>query len=167
MWSNRDRTWNAELKFWRFVEKSNSCWLWIGRKSPKGYGELSYKQHRQRAHRVAWQMANGPIPDGMIIRHSCDNPPCVRLGHLLIGTIADNNRDKAERGRIKGAQCPWAKLTMAQATAIRGEYSNGHITQTELGNKFGVSQDTISRIVNGLRYSNESSASDVSTHSSG
>jgi len=72
------------------------CDEWDGPRDRDGYGRLS---RGRRAHRVAWEEANGPIPDGMCVLHRCDNPPCRRLDHLFLGTVADNNRDKALKGR--------------------------------------------------------------------
>lgn len=70
-----------------------------------GYGMLSsYEHHGRRTkkyvHRWVWEMARGPIPKGMVIRHRCDNRVCFRLSHLEIGTVADNNRDAQERGHL-------------------------------------------------------------------
>jgi hypothetical protein len=77
----------------------NACWLWTGAASGNGYGEFHDRGHTLCAHRVAWELANGPIPAGMVIRHKCDNKLCVRPDHLEVGTQADNQRDKAVRRR--------------------------------------------------------------------
>lgn len=75
------------------------CEEWQGRRSRDGYGFFGVKT---AAHRHAWEQAHGPIPPGMVVRHRCDNPPCVRVDHLEIGTPADNVRDSVERGRARG-----------------------------------------------------------------
>jgi hypothetical protein len=81
------------------------CRIWQGSVDRYGYGRvhmhLDDKTRRQlTASRWVWLMANGPIPDGMVVRHKCDNPPCFRLSHLELGTVADNNRDAQARGHL-------------------------------------------------------------------
>ena len=83
-------------------ETDRGCWEWRGKRSEKGYGLIN--AHRldavgARVHRLMWEMHNGPIPDGLVVRHRCDNPPCVNPDHLEVGTVAENQRDMAERGR--------------------------------------------------------------------
>ena len=81
------------------------CWIWTGaarrQNLPKGGkpGFFNFNKRVQSAHRVAWQLAYGPIPEGMCVCHKCDNPSCVRSGHLFIGTQLDNIRDMVGKGR--------------------------------------------------------------------
>lgn len=83
------------------------CHVWIGAKQPEGYGHL--RDHKgeagppdmhYRAHRLAWILANGPIPDGLLVRHKCDRPSCVNLAHLELGTQKQNIGDVITRGRL-------------------------------------------------------------------
>ena len=76
-----------------------NCWEWRGAKSPAGYGVLRHAGPTVSATRSVWSLANGPVPDGMVVRHKCDNPPCVNPDHLEIGTPAQNSRDMVERNR--------------------------------------------------------------------
>lgn len=90
-------------RFWEKVEQGPGCWEWMaGRDSATGYGRIRIGRagsKHQLAHRVSWELANGPIPDGLWVLHHCDNPPCVNPAHLYLGTTIDNNRDRDARGR--------------------------------------------------------------------
>lgn len=82
------------------------CWVWTA-STVAGYGQFwTGSKPMMRAHRYAWTISNGPIPDGMVICHACDNRLCVRVDHLFLGTVRDNNVDAARKqsGRWKG-QC--------------------------------------------------------------
>ena len=83
-----------------------NCQVWDGRKSHGGYGMLYLYGRDHYAHRLAWEIAKGPIPDGLCVLHECDNPPCFNTDHLFLGTRADNNHDKAVKGRARnGSRC--------------------------------------------------------------
>lgn len=94
-------------RFWLKVARSDdpsACWLWTGALKQK-YGRFRLftdstgKRVDAIAHRVAWELVNGPIPAGKVICHRCDNPPCCNPSHLFVGTMADNMRDMAQKGR--------------------------------------------------------------------
>jgi hypothetical protein len=90
---------NTEDDFWRFVEKTDGCWQWIGHRSGRRYGGFKLGGKEHRAHRLSWELHNGPVPTGLVVRHDCDNPLCVRPDHLRIGTQAQNIADMDNRGR--------------------------------------------------------------------
>lgn len=89
-----------EERFWRQVDRRepDACWPWTGA-TIKGYGHSHWGREHYYAHRKSWELAFGPIPDGMVVRHRCDNPPCVNPAHLEVGTQADNVADMIARGR--------------------------------------------------------------------
>ncbi len=82
-----------------YSRPAGDCNVWTGHRNAGGYGQIQVNGRPRAAHRIAYELAHGPIADGLVVRHTCDNPPCIRVDHLIIGTVADNNRDKAERGR--------------------------------------------------------------------
>lgn len=89
--------------FKRLMSKSrrteSGCLEWTGWRNYEGYGQTSYKSHGEPTHRLMYMAVKGPIPEGMIVRHTCDNPPCMEPDHLLLGTEAENTADSLERGR--------------------------------------------------------------------
>lgn len=82
-----------------YAEPSCGCWLWGGSLDGDGYGMFRSKGRVERSHRVAWQLYRGEIPPGICVLHRCDNPTCVNLDHLFLGTKADNAWDRAKKGR--------------------------------------------------------------------
>lgn len=90
-------------RFFSYVDKGDDpdgCWLWTGAKNQDGYGIFRIRRSLVRAHRLAWKLAHGRSPrDDRAVLHHCDTPACVRPSHLWIGTVADNNRDAARKGR--------------------------------------------------------------------
>lgn len=98
-----------EERFWSKVDQSGDCWLWAAYRNSRGYGMFmvsagsplqNTKSTRPHlAHRIAWQLTYGTIPNGLVVCHHCDNPPCVRPDHLFLGTQSDNMVDSARKGR--------------------------------------------------------------------
>jgi len=164
----------SDPRLWDFVDMSGgpkACWPYTGCLH-KGYGLVKRQGKRIFAHRLAWEYENGPIPAGLHCLHRCDNPPCCNPAHLLLGTHADNMEEKALRGRalgrgqgvkgdehylrreperaIRGEARTQAKLTDAAVLEIRARWPAEK--QYTLAAEFGVSQMTISRIVNRVRW---------------
>lgn len=89
-----------ETLFWAKVHKTDACWMWTGAVNGHGYGHCGRHGHTHSAHRLAWELAYGAIPEGMSVLHRCDVPLCVRPEHLFLGTQADNIHDMHAKGRF-------------------------------------------------------------------
>lgn len=141
----------AEQKFWAKVDKSGECWLWTGSKYRQGYGQVCVGPKFRKAHRVAYELTRGPIPTGLCVCHKCDVKLCVNPEHLFLGTYADNNADKALKGRAyrsTGELQPAAKLTDADVIAIL----NDPRPSTHLAPIYGVDHSLIGRIRRGKAW---------------
>lgn len=138
----------------RFMENVDENWQWAGGKTTKGYGRFWVKNKTKRAHRVSYELFNGPIDDCMDVLHSCDDPGCVNPEHLHLGDALMNAKERTERNRAnspQGTKNGNSKLTEDQIIAIRKMYSNGYF-QKDIAKTFGVKQNTISRIVRFRTY---------------
>ena len=128
------------------------CIEWMKSRDRRGYGVQWFQGRTHRAHRVAWMEANGPIPEGMYVCHHCDNPPCVNVEHLFLGTQVDNMHDMVVKGRSKGQppgeRHPMAKLSAADIEAIRLDPRS----QSKIAAQYGCSRGHIGRIKNGKRW---------------
>lgn len=140
-------------QFWALVKKTDSCWLWQGDtvRDRSGYGRFHIAGKSWRAHRYAWTVTNGEIPDGLIVCHKCDTPKCVNPSHLFLGTDADNMNDRDSKFRMMhGVQTNTAKLTDNQVIEIRSRYdasNKKYGLKSSLGREYGVSDAMIGLIV--------------------
>lgn len=159
-----------EERFWEKVDKNGPahqhkpdlgrCWVWTHYCNEDGYGRISESAPSRKllkTHRLSYELHVGPIPVGLEIRHSCDNPPCVNPEHLLCGTHQDNMDDMVERGRAvypKGEKHGSAKLTEEQVASIRQDYVYGSRTHglRSLGRKYGVTYAMIGFIIRGENW---------------
>lgn len=125
-------------RFWSLVsvEGPDDCWLWQGAVGNHGYGLMG--GYGMLAHRISWQIAHGPIPEGMRVCHTCDNRPCCNPAHFFLGTDADNAMDKARKLRI-----PIAKLTPEIVREMRRRYAEGGISTRKLAAEYGVDRRAV------------------------
>ena len=141
---------DPRIRFWRFVEKTETCWTWTGAKRRR-YGDFRLRVGKTvYAHRFSWEIANGRSPGKKKVCHTCDNPPCVNPDHLFLGTNRENALDAKAKGRLarqKGEAHGCHKLTSEQVLEIRKRYIPRKVSQGFLGKKFGVSQAMIGCIV--------------------
>lgn len=145
-------------RFMDKVEKDpvTGCWIWTARRSARGYGEVKARRKKERAHRVAYELYVGPIPKGMCVLHRCDNPPCVNPEHLFLGTVAENNRDMAEKHRSTiGTKSANAKLSPALVMAARRAHRLG-VPKKRIARALGVASTTIRQAIKGDTWSHVS-----------
>jgi len=161
-------------RFWSFVLKTETCWLWQSYRNDQGYGQYRIKDSGRKiyAHRLAYELTYGLILPGLFCCHHCDTPHCVRPGHLFLGTQRDNMRDMMNKQRNMHVVCPellargerhgrrlhperyprgeqqfLAKLTETRVQEIRAMYANNQGGYRTLARIFGVSPTLIRYIV--------------------
>lgn len=153
----------VEERFWTKVDRSpglgptGECWEWRGYRRHKNYGEFRASTERGvLAHRFAYELTYGPIPEGQAVCHRCDNPPCCKPAHLFLGTLAQNNRDMWNKGRGKFGPGPRgethhsSKLSDADVREIRRRFAAGE-TKMALARSFGVAHNAIRMALLGKR----------------
>lgn len=147
-------------------EPNTGCWLWSMSLMSNGYGQLSGGGARYAAHRFSYQLHHGPIPDGMMVLHSCDNCACVNPAHLRAGTAQDNADDLTRRGRRtrhsaddaarrvsrpRGSRVYCAVIDEAVATRIAAAHRPG-ANVSQLARDFGVSRSVVRGILEGRTW---------------
>ncbi len=135
-------------------EPNTGCHLWTGGvTSPGGYGKFTATvdgRHRTvTAHRYAWEQAHGPIPGNKVVRHlKCNQPSCVNVAHMALGTHAENSADMTSQKRqARGERQHLARLTASQVIRIRALWMESEKTQQEIADQFGIAQTSVSKVI--------------------
>jgi hypothetical protein len=128
-------------RFWAKVRRRRGCWEWRASKTKFGYGKMMWRGRLEGAHRISWELFNGPPPAGMWVLHKCDTPSCTRPDHLFLGSPALNSNDMIFKRRAKfGGTGP--TLTPKDVTEIRRWFAEG-LSSTILAKSYGVDFTTI------------------------
>ena len=116
------------------------CIEWQGARDARGYGMTTVHYRTHHAHRVEWEKVHGPIPEGLYVLHKCDNPPCINVEHLFLGTHADNMRDRNTKGRqARGERHSQAKLNDDDVRSIKAS----SLPTPLLATQYNVTRQTI------------------------
>ena len=160
-------------RFWSSVIKTETCWLWQGRRNNKGYGLITLGHDTTMlVHRLAYELTYGMIMPGLFCLHRCDTPLCCRPDHLWLGSQADNMRDMSQKGRsigqrhpermargerngahthpekvLRGEQNGQSKLTEANVRAIRRMQASKEMTRKQMAALFGVNKSAIDKVL--------------------
>ena len=138
------RNWPAAKKLSYYsAPGENGCHLYTGSLDRDGYGQVSIFGRTKKTHRLAWEIANGPIPKGLLVCHACDVPNCINPKHLFLGTNATNMADKAAKKRQPHGEAQYmARLNAAQVRSIR----NAVGTMRGIGAAHGIAPQTVWKI---------------------
>lgn len=146
---------NIRTVFDHYTAGEGGCWNWTLGKS-KGYGAINYMGRVWAAHRVAYELTKGAIPEGMSVCHSCDNPACINPDHLFVGTHKQNMHDMITKGRDKhppmpGRLNPNSRLTELQVISLLKDYVAG-IPRKDLCRRYGLRESSLSSYTDGKAW---------------
>lgn len=133
------------------LDPSTGCWIWQRGKSTRGYGVKPTQDGKEYAHRHYYELAYGPIPEGLDVCHTCDNPSCVNPAHMFLGTAKDNALDMVAKGRARnephrGEDNGNSRFTEEDIREMRRMYADG-VSQTKIAHQFHTSQGSVGDIV--------------------
>lgn len=134
------------------IAEGTGCVEWQGSKDRDGYGLIGVGGSLVGTHRVAWEIENGPVPDGLNVLHKCDNPSCVNPEHLFVGTQLENVKDMMEKNRLasrKGVRNSSAKVTEEVVKAIRSDSR----PSKQIAGAYGLNRNTVWLIKSGRSWS--------------
>lgn len=129
---------------------ADGCHVWTGWCDDDGYGGIQVKYKTSRVTRVVWELSRGPIPKGFLVCHTCDNPPCINIEHLFLGTVKDNAEDAKQKGRLSsvhdGEENGNSILTDEIVRRLRDAFDSG-TRQCDLMREFGLNRVTVHNVV--------------------
>jgi hypothetical protein len=141
--------------FWKKVARRgpDECWAWTGAKSHRGYGvKLNRTGPEEKtminAHRMAWIIANGPVSDGLLVCHSCDNRACCNVSHLFLGTAKENTADMLAKGRGSKPPLAMLKFSAEQVAEIHALHKAGN-TMRSIGRLLGCGHSSVRKVLIG------------------
>lgn len=141
----------VEERFWKHVQKTDTCWLWTSSRDGGGYGQLRISSTKKtKVHRYSYQLHIAPPPAEIDVLHTCDTPSCVNPAHLFLGTAKDNAIDRENKGRgrdSRGEKQGATKLTEAKVYEIFQDFENG-MSKQQIADKQGVSDVHVGRVLN-------------------
>jgi hypothetical protein len=140
-------------RFWAKVRRSgpDACWPWVGSQMSRGYGQFMLNGRPEGAHRVAWALLHGPIPDGKHVLHHCDVRRCCNAEtHLFLGTHLDNMQDAARKGRLHVQRPKRHKVTDEQVEEMIALRRSGFLL-ADIATRFAVTDGFVSLLLSGKR----------------
>ncbi|WP_082903520.1 HNH endonuclease [Devosia elaeis] len=140
--SEAERLWSASIP-----EPNSGCWIWLQSVNHRGYGQVQFRGKKAKAHRASWMANVGPIPDGQMVLHRCDNRSCINPDHLFLGSAKDNTDDMVRKNRA-----PNRKLSGEAVRQIRERKARGE-TYASMAAEFGVSDGTLRQAGRGKNWS--------------
>lgn len=135
----------------RQSDEEDGCWLWQGATGSDGYGRVRRRGVTHSAHRFAYGLFKGPIPEGLCVMHRCDVPLCVNPTHLVLGAKADNSRDMLRKGRDRNTV---PKLSFEQVLEVRRMLASGS-TKAEVSEKYDICRSTVQDIETGSTWGDD------------
>ena len=140
----------SKRRIYAKTRAEGDCLVWTGHTDKGGYGQFGSRRHygTTRVHRRIWEIEVGPIPDGLFVCHHCDNPPCIKISHLFLGTPSANTVDMVRKGRhglVGLGRRHAAKLSLDQIAEIAKRKRAGEDAR-RLATEFGVSTRHVFRV---------------------